>query len=433
MTPREQSASDATLRMRWIATASLVLVFCGMIGFRVIEPWHPLVGYLRAFCEAATVGALADWFAVVALFRHPMGIPIPHTAILPNNKMRVAESLADFIESNFLDEESIITHLRRLDFVSMTATSISKHRADLVAMAAASTERWIVSSRSDAVPTWVTAQSTSLLSKIDVSSLVGSALESLFSGTRGDAIFRMFFKSADGVIVENRPYIQEKIRDELPLPGELLRGLPGGQQLGPVIDQLRDQIAASLTEKTLEKVRGLIAEAAASETHPIRQLLAAKVSELATNVRSSPDMKARIHSFQSEYYSSSDLETSSIRIWEFIRSAIIEDLRNEDDSDVRSLITVCIDSITRELSANESLRATINALITDQISSNLPTLRTKLREHIHSTILNWNAEDISKKLETTVGRDLQFIRLNGTIIGGIIGVIIHAGFAIAGV
>jgi len=433
MIPPTRSASDATRRMRLVATSALVLVFCGMIGFRVIEPWHPLIGYLRAFCEAATVGALADWFAVVALFRHPMGIPIPHTAILPNNRMRVAESLADFIDKNFLDEKSITAHLRRLDFAALAATALAQHRANMIALATTSAERWLVSERSDAAPPWIAAQCTTLISKIDLSSLAGSALESFFSGARGNAIYRMFLKSADGVIAENRAYIQEKIRDELPLPGELIRGLPGGQHLGPVVDQLRDQIAASLTEKTLEKVRQLLAEAAASETHPIRQLLNSKVSDLVSEMRSSAEMKARIESFQRELHSSADMETPAIHIWESIRSALLEDLRNANDSEFRRIIAIGIDAVAEGLRENEDLKTTLNALITGQISANIPALRVKLREHIHSTILQWNAEDMSEKLEATVGRDLQFIRLNGTIIGGLIGVVIHAGFVIAGI
>lgn len=421
------------IRMRRIATAALVVVFCGMIGFRWMEPWHPALGYLRAFCEAATVGALADWFAVVALFRHPMGIPIPHTAILPNSRGRVAESLATFIDQNFLDEKSIYGHIQRLDFAAIAARALRAHRSDLLAMMLDATDRWLTSTSARDVSPSMIASCTGAISKIDISDTASRALEAIFSGSRGEAIQRLLLQSATRVIVENRGLIQEKIRAELPLSGELVRGLPGGQHLAPAIDQIKDQISAAMTERAIEKIQHLLKEAADDHTHPLRQFLDSKMAQWIAELQTSPDLRARLEAMKSQIFSTQESMEFPQHVWESIRSGVLSDLRDPNTSTVRDLLAQGLDGVIRALAENESIKSTLNRLVAGQITSSLPDLRVQLRAHIQRTIMDWNPEDISEKLESTVGRDLQFIRLNGTLIGGFIGVLIHAGFAIVGI
>lgn len=432
MSQTRSSDFSSLIRMRRIATSALVMVFCGMIGFRLLESANPSWGYLRAFCEAATVGALADWFAVVALFRHPMGLPIPHTAILPNNRDRLAASLGNFIDTNFLEAGGIHARISQIDFADIGATWLGQHHALVMQRMTTTLSSWLDSTSSDAVQPWLSEQTKRLVGEADISKLAAATLESLLDDGRSQILYGILLKSSGDFIIANRPMIQEKIREEIPLPVESLRNIPGIQRFGPALDQLRDQLAAMIASRTIEKIQHLLDEAGEDEAHPIRQTFDKKLHSLITDLQSSPAMQDRIRTLQNEFSKSQALDHFTTEAWNTIRSKLIMDLQNSDLEFHQRLDTE-LESFTSILKTDEALRSRTNEFVKAQVLNSLSAIRPHIREYVISTVSKWDGSDIALKLESTVGRDLQFIRLNGTIIGGLIGLAIHAGFAIFGI
>lgn len=423
---------QALVRMRRIATGALVIVFCGMIIFRVLESVDPVWGYLRAFCEAATVGALADWFAVVALFRHPLGIPIPHTAILPNNRDRVAASLADFIEHNFLDGGGLDVRVRGVDYATIAANWLTTHRSTVINRLAGALPGWMKAAPTDDTAAWIAGQARRLIGRADIPQFVSAGLASFLADGRSQALYAAVLHSAEEMIIANRPVIQEKIREEIPLPVEALRNLPGIQRFSPALGQVRDQLAAAVASKTIEKVQQLLAEAADVPAHPLRKAFDDKLADFVQDLRSSPAMQVRIAALQQEVTGSAMIDDFAASVWTSLRTMLLADLQDEE-SELRQSIDRAIQRSAGVLRTDDSLRATVNGFIGEQVLAALGSIRPHIRKHVLSTFALWEPEEIAQKLEETVGRDLQFIRLNGTIIGGFIGVAIHVGFKFAGI
>ena len=237
--------------MQLIATGALVASAVGMVVCRIFESAVPWLAWPRAFFEASTVGAMADWFAVVALFRQPMGLPIPHTAILPNNKERVAESLANFLEKSFLTEDQLGPRFREIDYAGFVAQWLGEHAAMLADNAARFAPN-IISGFSDAgMSALLGARARDLIRKTDFGPMVGEALGVIVQNGRDRDIFVSVLKAARQLIEDHRSTIQAKISEEIPLSADLLTGVPFLKEMaGPLVEQVRESIASAVAGKT---------------------------------------------------------------------------------------------------------------------------------------------------------------------------------------
>ncbi|MEX1120073.1 MAG: DUF445 domain-containing protein [Terrimicrobiaceae bacterium] len=419
-------------QMRMVATGALVFCIVGMVVCRIYEPVLPLLIWPRAFFEAGTVGALADWFAVVALFRHPMGIPIPHTAILPNNKDRVAESLAHFLETSFLTEKQLGPKFRGIDYAGFASRWLSEHAAMLATKAAGFAPN-IVNGFSDQEMTALLGdRARELIRKADVSPMVGEGLEVVVQNGRDREIFVSVLKSARQLIDDHRATIQSKISKEIPISGEMLKGMPFGKDLvGPLLDHVRDSIASSVAGKTIEKVQAALDEAGTEADNPLWHSFDERLRKLIANLKSSPEMAARIRTMQESLAGSSVVDDFASKTWQEVKDFILRDCAAEDSS-VRQKIEEAILSASRQLKENASARSEINAFLGEQVLASLLAAKHHARELVISTIQAWDAKEMADKLEGTVGSDLQFIRLNGTIVGGAVGLAIHGAFHLIG-
>jgi uncharacterized membrane-anchored protein YjiN (DUF445 family) len=414
--------------MHRIATGALVACVIGMIICRLLEPSAPWLAWLRAFFEAATVGAMADWFAVVALFRHPMGIPIWHTAVLPNNKGRVAESLATFLETSFLTEQQLGPRFRGIDYAGFASRWLGEH-ASMLADKAARFAPNIVSGFSDAeMSALLGDRARELIRKADVGPMVGEGLEVIVQNGRDREIFVSVLKSVRQLIQEHRGTIQSKISKEIPLSGEMLSSLPFGKELvGPFLDQVRDGIASAVAGKTIEKVQAALDEASGESDNTLWRSFNERLRKLITELKSSPEMAGKIRVMQESLAGSQVVGDFAAKTWEEVKEFILRDCAAEN-STVRRKIEEAVLSSSRQLADNATARTEINAFLGDQVLESILAARPHARELVISTINAWDAKEMADRLEGTVGRDLQFIRLNGTIVGGLMGVVIYGVF-----
>lgn len=420
------------IKMRRIAAGALVVVFVGMIVFRILEARDPVWGYFRAFCEAATVGALADWFAVVALFRHPLGLPIPHTAILPKNKSRIAASLADFFDTNFLLSEELSRRLRAVDFAGLLTSWTEKNGSLLIPKI----ESWVQVRLGDpeknaTLRVALAAELRAAASRAESAPLLAKALHVALADGRDHELFQMIARSLQAAVSDHRETIQEVIRREIPLSSDMLRSIPALSRVSPALDSIRDQIARVIADRTVERLSAIAQDAALDPGHPVRAAYDTQVAKMLLALESSPVVRERAGEFQTEWILRADWNALASRLLDLVREML-----SEPDATGSSRLGGWIASMQAALVTElrtAAGAAALNDWAANQLIGLIPTLRPALRDYIVKTVESWDAEALASRLEGTVGRDLQFIRLNGTIIGGCIGVAIHAGFQLAGI
>jgi uncharacterized membrane-anchored protein YjiN (DUF445 family) len=417
--------------MRRVAGGALLAVFTGMVVFRLLEAGHPALGYLRAFCEAATVGALADWFAVVALFRHPLGIPNPHTAILPNNKDRVAESLAEFVTSNFLTEEQLGPRLKELNYAEYLARWLRRNSEFLVTRATAYAPRILEGISDEEIATLLAERSRKLVGSVSLGPLLGGGLNALSQSGRDRQIFSSVLESTEDLILSHREFIESKIREEIPLPMDFLRGLPGFQRLEPVLDQIKDALASAVAKRTIEKVRDVLAEAQRDPRHPLQTTFASKLKVLIEDLKSSPQMADRMRGLQEAMIASTAIDDFARQAWGEVKAFLLQDCAAENSA-VRARLREALKSLASHLEENAETQREINDFVGAHVLASILASRPMVRDLVVTTIQGWDGEEMATRLETMVGRDLQFIRLNGTIIGGLVGLTAHTVFTLIG-
>jgi uncharacterized membrane-anchored protein YjiN (DUF445 family) len=418
--------------MRMVATGALLICAVGMVVCRIYEPIHPSIGFLRAFFEAATIGALADWFAVVALFRHPMGVPIWHTAVLPNNKDRVAESLATFLETSFLTEEQLGPRFRGIDYAGLASRWLEEHATKLAEKAAGFAPNIVSGFSDEEMAALLGERAKEWIRKADVGPMVGEGLEVVVQNGRDREIFVSVLKSARQLIEDHRSTIQSKISREIPISRDMLARVPIIQELaGPLLEQIRDSISAAVAGKTIEKVQTALDEASSEDDNPLWHSFDQRLRRLITDLKSSPEMAERILTMQESLAGSKVVDDFAAKTWQEVKEFLLADCASKD-STVRRKMEEAIRSAARQLAENGTARTGINAFLGEQVLASILTARPYAREVVISTIRAWDAKEMADKLEGTVGRDLQYIRLNGTGVGGLIGLLIHGAFCFIG-
>ena len=418
--------------MRRVATGALVLCATAMVICRWWEAEVPWLGWFRAIFEAGTIGALADWFAVVALFRHPLGLTIPHTAILPNNKGRVAQSLATFLETNFLTEEKLGPKIRSLDYAGCASQWLQEN-ASLLAEKAVRFAPGIMNGISDdEMAQLLATRARRLIGQADFGQFAGKTLEMMVQKGRDREIYDSTLRLVRQLIEEHEETIESKIREEIPISSELLAGLPLGKEfVGPILDQIRAALAAAIAKKTIEKVESVLDEAASKPNHPLWQSFEKRLRQFISDLKSSPLMAEKVRSLQESLAAQPLMDEFSRKAWQEIKFFILRDCESSD-SLIRRKLTDAIASLAGQLTEQKAARDEINQFLGDHAVAAVLATRPHARELIVSTIESWDTQEMSSRLETTVGRDLQFIRLNGTIVGGLIGGLIHGAFLLVG-
>lgn len=419
-------------QMRRVASGALVVCVVAMIVCRLGEASWPWLAWPRAAFEAATIGALADWFAVVALFRHPMGIPIPHTAILPNNKDRVAESLASFLETSFLTEEQLGPRFRALDYAGFAGRWLDDHASALAEKASRLAPEVINEFSDQEMVALIAARAREFVGKAEIGPMVGAGLEVIVQNGRDREIFVSVLSSARQLVEDHRETIQAKISQEIPLSRDLLRRIPFLKEMaGPLLDQVRENIASAVAGKTIEKVQAALDEAGGEPESPFWHSFDGRLRKFLSDLKTSPEMAGKIRTMQESLSESALVDDFAAQTWRTLKAYLLEDCAAAD-STVRLKMEEAIRSASRQLKENSAARESLNSFLGEEVLKGILAARPHARALVISTIKAWDATEMAEKLEATVGRDLQFIRLNGTIVGGLMGLVIYGVFWVLG-
>lgn len=400
--------------MKRAALALLLAAAALYVLATALQARHPAWGYVAAFAGAALVGAMADWFAVVALFRHPMGLPIAHTAIVPASKDRIGRQLAQFIATHFLATDWVLARLRGVDAAAGLAQWLAQPaNAARVADHGTALARWAVAALDQpAVHEAVTELARGGLRQIDAARLSGQLLQALVQDGRHQALLDGLVSQGARLLGEDA--VQDGISDAI------AREVKALKLLG------LDQVAARLaTRKVIVILARTLLEMTEDPAHPLRQRFDALAADWAQRLQQDPTWQQRVAQGRDELLASPVLGLHVRQAWGDLLAWLDRDLR-APASWTHQRIAAGAQNLGAHLATHDALRAWINAELQAAAPRLLERHRGDIAAFIEARVQAWDARQMSDELERHLGQDLQFIRINGTVVGGAVGLLIHA-------
>jgi uncharacterized membrane-anchored protein YjiN (DUF445 family) len=401
---------------RWKLRANLFLL--GALVVFIVSHFFGgdsgLNGFIKAASEAALIGGIADWFAVTALFRHPLGIPIPHTALIPRSKDEIGRGLAEFVQQNFLDPANLGNWLSNADIAGRLAGWLeTSGHANLAARKVIETGATIAQSLDDErVAGLVTQTSLDWLRQTNVTPIVSLVVDAWLKGGRTGETIEATLRGLDVLISDNLPYFRESFARAAPWWMPAWAG-----------DLVFERIIASF--------RIMVDEVASDPSHPIRADIEVMLSRIADDLRNSEDLAARIEESKMRILESPELASAIQSQWEVFQQSLGR-ASSQPGSDLEERLAELIRWWARRIREDNALRGRIDAWIAEAAERLANQWDDEVIGLIETTVAGWDATEISHRLELQLGRDLQFVRINGTVVGALVGVTIHALLLLSG-
>lgn len=399
-----------TTRMRIAATAALVAMAFVFASTHVWGHDAGLWGYVRAFAEAGLVGGLADWFAVTAIFRHPLGIPIPHTAVIPKNKQRIADAVGRFIADNFLDPKLVEARLKDADPGEQIGRLLADpSQAKKISDGLISALPDVLSFLDDeAVARFWRERLAEQASGTRLAPAFGAVLEALTAEGKHQELLNAGLQEAFKALEENEDRVRAAVRNQTP---RLLR-------YARMDKALADRVIAAIEE--------LLHEMAVEPAHPMRTRITEIVDDFARGLREDSALQGRIEKIVAETLTHPAFADFARSGWRQAKAAVLIDARRKEHSDLAAHIRDGLVELGKAILSDRDARAAFNARLTPVLVHLAGRHGPDVARIVSETIAGWDAQTVVEKLEANVGRDLQYIRLNGTLIGGLVGVTLHA-------
>ena len=398
--------------MKAIATALLVLSVAVAVAARLMQSRHWSLGYVAAWAEAAAVGGLADWYAVVALFRHPCGIPFPHTAIVSSNRERIARSFGDFVEEQFLAPEPIAQKLRSVDFAAQVSEwlanedrslSLSQFALRLMPQALSAIEE-------TGLRSFMAQHVVDQLEALDLAPLAAKLLSTMVEDQRHQRIFDEILVALDRILQDEQTLaaVREKIRGELPSLFNIFRA------------------DAFVLRRMVALISSLIHEAGSNPDHALRHDFDRFVREFVEKLESSPEYAERAELLKRELLARPEIRHLAEDLWQSVIKFLKTDAR-DGNSIVEFHLARFLTQLGRKLADEPRLGAEINAGVVKVLLTFVQTQKHEIARFITDQIRSWDIALMVRIIELNIGPDLQYIRLNGTLIGGLAGLGLYAG------
>jgi uncharacterized membrane-anchored protein YjiN (DUF445 family) len=401
-------AKRATLkRMQWLALTLLLSMLALLALSAAYRSAYPWLHWVHAFAEAAAVGATADWFAVTALFRRPLRLPIPHTAIIPKNKDRIGASLGNFVEHNFLTPTNVIRKLARQNLSHAAAGWLAnpEHSKDVARRVCSLIPGILEAIEDEDVRRFFDQAIVPKLNRLNVAHIAGEVLDVLTAKDRHQGLLDQGFKALEAWLATNRAVIKAKF-------GEASKYTPGFFD-SYVVNRFVDGIIA------------LLHEVAQNAQHEIRLRFDQATREFIHKLKVSPEYRQRSETLKHDLLEHVKREHYYRQIWIELKSRIIADVASE-----RSLICEhvagALDTAAYALLADQALQRKLNGWALGALERLMLAHRHQISLLIAEVAKSWDARDVSEKVELEIGKDLQYIRINGTLVGGTVGVMLHA-------
>ncbi len=409
-TPGDAARAAELRRVKLLATMVLAATFAIFIGAKWMLPVHPAFGFVAAFAEAATIGGLADWYAVVALFKRPLGLPIPHTAIIQSNQHRIADKLGEFIEVHFLEAGPVEAKLRQVDFGSFIADWLRdrKKSEDLARFVLRLLPEAFSATESSGLMTFITRRVTSQLMAIDLAPLAAGTLRSFVQEGRHRVLLDDILRALHQTLTtaETMTMIRDRIRAEMPTLLKLYRA-----------DRfLVNRIVASAT--------AFFDEVRADPDHPFRDEFNRMLLSLVDKLGSDPAFAGRIDGLKRDLLARPELGDLARNMWSNARSFIERSASGETQVLQQHLARMLVEA-GEALAADAEMRSEINQGLVAVLRSFIADQKSGVSTFIADQVKSWDMAQLISLIEVNVGRDLQYIRFNGSLIGGLAGLALY--------
>jgi uncharacterized membrane-anchored protein YjiN (DUF445 family) len=393
-------------RMKRRATGLLVVMGAIFVVTSILEPQHTWVGYIRATAEASLVGGIADWFAITALFRHPLNIPIPHTAIIPSRKDRIGRSLGNFVQNNFLSPEVLTAKLRAAQISRRAAEWLSDpEHARTAALHLASILRSAGSViRDEDVHALLDRSVVEPLRRMSIAPVLAKGLALLTVDDRHQQLLDRVIHGLTRLVAENEALIRDRIREESPW------------WVPKVVDD-------RIHQKVLGGIERTLFEVGADPHHPLRRQFDELLADWTVQLQESPEVIARAEAIKQQVL---DPETSgrlAASLWEELKQVLGRQAQSGDGAPgtvARGLAALAAAALD-----DEALLEKIDGWVIGAVLRVVEQHRGEVGQMIAQTVSSWDPGETSRRIELLVGRDLQFIRINGTLVGGLVGLLIY--------
>jgi uncharacterized membrane-anchored protein YjiN (DUF445 family) len=392
-------------RMRFFATALLVLMFIIFVATSFGEVQWPWLAYPRAFAEAGMIGACADWFAVVALFRHPLSIPIPHTAIVPNSKERIGVAIGRFTANNFLSPKVLADRMREVDISGWIARWLEKpeNARNAAHRIATVVQQVLRSMPRDDINAFLTRAARYGIEAVPVSPLASRVLSLLWAQGEMQTLVEHAITYASAALARNRDAIRQKVSQR------------SSRLIPKWIDAIvADKIVAGLTQ-ALNEMR--------EPDHPWRAELSATVEKLIADLATDPKMLARGEELKARMLENPVVSRQIESVWVAIE-ARLDPLTNSDQ--LFTALEQMFAAIAERIAKDEQIHLGINRWLRVAILRTVAPRRAEIAAFIRKVVENWDTQTLITRIELQVGPDLQYIRINGTLVGGLVGLIIFS-------
>lgn len=365
------------------------------------------IGYVRAFSEAAMVGALADWFAVTALFRHPLGLPIPHTNLIENSKEKLGDNLGSFVVNNFLSPQNIRPYIQKLKVSGFVGEWMAKEKnQDILIKNLSDIVLDILNKLDDSeVSHFISKKVSEMTDTIKLNVILGNGITYLLDKNDHQKIITNLSSQIKNYILENDEMIQERVKK-------------GSYSFIPafVDNKIADKIASGLSD--------FFKEVEEDPNHEIRALVTQKIYDFSNELKQDTKWEDEFKNIKNDLLKGNKLDEYSNDIWISIKNTLKKELQ-EDQSSLKNYISKNLNEFSQNLKTDEVLQNKIDHWIRVTAYKYILKNTHQFGNLISSTVGNWQGKELSEKLELEVGKDLQFIRVNGTLVGGLVGLIIY--------
>ncbi|HYZ52888.1 MAG TPA: DUF445 domain-containing protein [Streptosporangiaceae bacterium] len=390
------------------ATALLAGVTAAFVAVTVAGVHGMLLGYVQAGAEAAMVGGVADWFAVTALFRRPLGLPIPHTALLAERKDQFAATLGQFVQENFLNADVLAERIRATGLVprladwlagQANAARFAGHAADLVVTVAEAL-------RDEDVQRVLTAELTRAADAVEVAPLAGRALRVAIAGGHHAGLFNTIVSGADRYLADHHEQLRERFEAEAP------RWVP-------------DMVYRRAFDRLYTRLRQRLTAMAADPGDETRQQFGEWLAGLPGRLETSPELRERGERFKRDVLGSAGLRDWSSSLWKNAKETLRAQAA-DPESELRRRLGEALAAAGRRLGSEPRLQEGLEHMVESGARALADQFHDELAGLVTGTIQRWDAAETSSQLELLLGRDLQFIRINGTVVGAGVGLALHA-------
>ena len=396
---------------KMLATGLFVLMTCIFLTMTYLQKYQNFghwVGYVKAFSEAAMVGALADWFAVTALFHHPLGLKIPHTNLIEQSKERIGDNLGNFVVTNFLSPQNIRPYIQNLRVSHFIGEWLQKEKNSniLVKNLSEIVLDILQKLEDDAVVNFISKKAKEMTGDVKINQILGNGMEYLLEKNDHQKLITSLSAQIKNYILEHHEMVRERVKKE---SFSLIPSF--------VDDKIAEKITSGLS-KYFEEVEQ-------DQNHALRKEITQKLFDFSSEIKINPQYEQELNAIKDDFLQPEKINQYSHDIWVSLKKTLTEELIQEHSS-LKNYLHKNIAEFSENLRTDEKLQHKIDHWVRVTAYKYILRNTNKFGDLIADTVGNWQGKELSEKLELEVGKDLQFIRINGTLVGGLVGLLIYS-------